>query len=483
MTLRYDQSVFRFQFAALDFTAPQKNRYAYKLDDFDRDWQYTDATRRFATYTNLDPGDYTFRVKASNNDGVWNEQGVALHIRILPPWWSTWWFRVLGAAALFALLWGLYQNRVRELQREEQKFREAVETMPALAFVAEPNGNRTFFNRGWLEYTAVKSEETLRSGWEKVIHPDDLIRVLDRWRMSETTGQPLEYEARLRRGSDGDYRWFQTRARPLRDKRGKIVKWCAVATDIEDRKHAEQLQSDLAHVNRISTLGELAASISHELRQPIAATMLTAATGLKWLKRDEPNVEMASDALGRILDSGRRATEIIERLRSLYKNAPPKREPLAVNEIISEMVVLVRTEAIRYAVSMRADLADHLPNVIADRVQIQQVLMNLMLNGMEAMSETGGVLTVKSKLREDGQIQISVEDTGPGLPQNKDDRIFDAFFTTKPQGSGMGLAICKSIVESHGGRIWANGNDGRGATFHFALPLAPSETNISPDVV
>jgi PAS domain S-box-containing protein len=244
--LRYDQSVFRFQFAALDFTAPQKNRYAYKLDNFDRDWQYADATRRFATYTNLDPGDYTFRVKASNNDGVWNEQGVALRIRILPPWWNTWWFRALSAAALFALLWGLYQNRVRELQREEQKFREAVETMPALAFVAEPGGNRTFFNRGWLEYTGANSEETSGSGWEKAIHPDDLIRVLDRWRMSETTGQPLEYEARLRCGSDGDYRWFQTRARPLRDKRGKIVKWCAVATDIEDRKHAEQLQSDLA---------------------------------------------------------------------------------------------------------------------------------------------------------------------------------------------------------------------------------------------
>ena len=480
--LRYDQSVFRFQFAALDFTAPQKNRYAYKLDNFDRDWQYADATRRFATYTHLDPGDYTFRVKASNNDGVWNEQGVALHIRILPPWWNTWWFRALSAAALFALLWGLYQNRVRELQREEQKFREAVETMPALAFVAEPGGNRTFFNRGWLEYTGVNSEETSGSGWQKAIHPDDLMRVLDRWRMSETTGQPVEYEARLRCGSDGDYRWFQTRARPLRDKRGKIVKWCAVATDIEDRKHAEQLQSDLAHVNRISTLGELVASISHELKQPITAAMLTAATGLRWLKRDKPNVDKVSEALGNILDNGKRASEIIDRLRALYKKAPPKREPLAVNKIISEIVVLLRAEANRCAVSMRADLADNLPSVIVDRVQIQQVLMNLMLNGIEAMSETGGVLTVKSKLREDGQIQISVNDTGPGLPQDKNDHIFDAFFTTKPQGSGMGLAICKSIVESHCGRIWTSGNDGRGATFHFALPVAPSEANLSPDV-
>jgi signal transduction histidine kinase len=235
-------------------------------------------------------------------------------------------------------------------------------------------------------------------------------------------------------------------------------------------------------VNRISTLGELAASISHELKQPITAAMLTAATGLRWLKRDKLNVDKVSDALGNILDHGKRATEIIDRLRALYKKAPPKREPLAVNKIISEIVLLLRAEANRYAVSTRTDLADNLPSVIVDRVQIQQVLMNLTLNGIEAMSETGGVLTVKSKLREDGEIQISVNDTGPGLPQDKNDHIFDAFFTTKPQGSGMGLAICKSIVESHGGRIWASGNDGRGATFHFTLPVAPLEANLSPDM-
>lgn len=483
IALRYDQSVFRFQFAALDFTAPQKNRYSYKLDNFDRDWQYTDATRRFATYTHLDPGHYTFHVRASNNDGVWNEQGVALDIRILPPWWSTWWFRALSAAAMCALLWALYQNRVREMQREEQKFREAVETMPALAFVTDPNGNRTFFNRGWLEYTGLNVAEASGAGWKNAIHPDDLPRVLDRWRMSEITGQALDYEARLRCGSDGNYRWFQTRARPLREKRGRVVKWCAVATDIEDRKHAEQLQSELAHVNRISTLGELTASISHELKQPITAIMLTSTTGLKWLQRMQPNVEKASDALGQILDAGKRATEIIDRLRSLYKKTPPKRESFVVNDIIGEMVLLLRAEAIRYAVSMRADLAASLPNVVVDRVQIQQVLMNLMLNGIEAMNEAGGVLTVKSELRKDGQIQISVNDTGPGLPRDKADQIFDAFLTTKPQGSGMGLAICKSIVESHGGRIWANGGGGRGAVFHFTLPVAPAEANVTTGVV
>jgi PAS domain S-box-containing protein len=477
ITLPYDQSVFRFQFAALDYTAPQKNQYAYKLDRFDRGWQYTDATRRFATYTHLDPGDYTFRVKASNNDGVWNEQGVALHIRILPPWWGTWWFRALFAAALLALVCGLHLIRVQQLRREEQKFREAVETMPALAFVADPMGNHPFVNRGWLEYTGLSPEQASGPGWQKAIHSDDLKRVLERWRTAQETSQPLAYEARIRQGSDGAYRWFQTRARPLLDRRGKVVKWCAVATDIEDRKRAEQLQADMAHVSRVNTMGELVASISHELHQPIAASILNANLAMQFLERNPPDLTQARDRTAKIMEVGTLASEIIDRLRSLYTKEPPKRESLAVNEVISEMVELLRGQAIRHAVSLRANLASDLPNAIADRVQVQQVLMNLMLNGIEAMNETGGVLTVNSQLRENGQIAVFVNDTGPGLPPGKADQIFDAFFTTKPQGSGMGLAISKSIVESHGGRIWANRNGGRGATFHFTLPAAPTETN------
>lgn len=260
------------------------------------------------------------------------------------------------------------------------------------------------------------------------------------------------------------------------------MKWYGAATDIEDRKHAEQLQAELAHVSRISTLGELAASISHELKQPITAAMLTASTGLKWLKRDKPNVEEASDALESIIKDGKRASEIIDRLRSLYTKVPPKREEIAVNEVISEMVVLLRAEATRNAVSMRADLADNLPSAIADRVQVQQVLMNLMLNGIEAMSDTGGVLTVESQSGAQGIIEISVNDTGPGLPHDEADQIFDAFYSTKPQGSGMGLAICKSIVESHGGRIWANSNGGCGAMFHFTLPAGSSEADLPAKV-
>jgi PAS domain S-box-containing protein len=391
-------------------------------------------------------------------------------------------------AAFVGLLWALHQLRIHELQEQEKIFRDAVETMPALAFVADPKGNRTFLNRGWLEYTGLSSEQASGSGWEKAIHPDDLKRVTERWRGSQTTGEPLEYEGRLRRGSDGGYRWFQTRVRPLRDNRGNIVNWCAVATDIEDRKRAEQereklrqLEADLAHINRVSTLGEMAASLSHEIKQPIAAAITSANSCIEWLAHEPPNLDRARAAAARIDKYGNRAAEIIDRIRSLYKKSPSPRELVEVNGIIKEILTLLKCEADRYSVAMRTELAAELPTIMADRVQLQQVLMNLMLNAIEAMEDAGGVVTVKSQLGEDGQIEISVNDTGPGLPLGKADQIFDAFFTQKPQGSGMGLAISKSIVESHGGRIWANGDGGRGATFHFTLPAAPAETNPPAD--
>ena len=180
----------------------------------------------------------------------------------------------------------------------------------------------------------------------------------------------------------------------------------------------------------------------------------------------------ARAAATRIKADGNRAANIIDRLRSLYKKAPPKRDLVAVKDLIAEMAILLRGEANRYAVSIRTDLTADLPLVMADRVQLQQVLLNLMLNAIEAMRETGGVLTIKSQTVNDGQVLISVTDTGMGLPPEKADEIFDAFFTTKPQGSGMGLTISRSIVESHGGSLWATANDGRGAAFHFTLPTA-----------
>jgi signal transduction histidine kinase len=236
-------------------------------------------------------------------------------------------------------------------------------------------------------------------------------------------------------------------------------------------------EAALAHIDRVSTLGELVASLSHELAQPITATTAHAKASLRWLQRDPPNLTEVRKGTERIIEAGTFASEIINRLRSLYKKAPPKRELVLINEVIGEMVLLLRGEANEYAVSIRTDLAAGLPRITADRVQLQQVLMNLMLNGIEAMKEIGGVLTAKTERDECGQVLISVSDTGVGLPAGTAHEIFNAFFTTKPQGSGMGLAISKSIVESHGGQIWANDDGGRGATFHFTLPAVPAETN------
>jgi PAS domain S-box-containing protein len=474
-------------YTALSLSVPEKVRFRYKLEGVDKDWQDA-GTRREAFYNRLGPSKYHFRVIACNNDGVWNEEGAHLDFNIAPAWYQTIWFRGLYVLAFFTLLWGVYQMRVHQLQEQEKKFRDAVETMPALAFVADPRGNRTFFNRGWLEYTGLNSEQASGSGWEAAIHPDDLNCLTERWRASQTTGEPLDYEARLRRGSDGVYRWFQTRARPLRDNRGKIVKWCAVANDIEDRKRAEQereklrqLEADLAHINRVSTMGEMVASISHELAQPITITGAHAKASLRWLQRDPPELTEVRKGTEKIVEASTLASEIINRLRSLYKKAPPKRELVAINEVIGEMAGMLGGQARGHAVSIRTGLKDDLPVTVADRVQLQQVLMNLMLNGIEAIKDAGGVVTVKSQLGANCQIEISVTDTGPGLPLGNAGQIFDAFFTTKPQGSGMGLAISKSIVESHGGRIWANGDGGRGATFYFTLPAAPAETNLPMD--
>ena len=200
----------------------------------------------------------------------------------------------------------------------------------------------------------------------------------------------------------------------------------------------------------------------------ISAAITSANSCIEWLAHEPPNLDRARAAAAKIDKHGNRTAEIIDRIRSFYKKSPPQRELVDVNGIIHAMLTLLKGEADRYSIAMRTGLSAELPNITVDRVQLQQVFMNLMLNAIEAMKESGGELTVKSQLQ-DGQFQFSVSDTGVGLPMEKD-QIFSAFFTTKPQGSGMGLAISRSIVESHGGRLWATANDGRGATFHFTLP-------------
>ena len=234
-----------------------------------------------------------------------------------------------------------------------------------------------------------------------------------------------------------------------------------------------QAQADLAHVSRVTTMGELTASLAHEVNQPIAAAVTNANTCLRWLIRDQPDVAEACAAASRVVKDGTRAAEIVSRVRLLFKKGTPQRELVDVNDIIREMLVLLRGETTRYSVSVRLELAYDLPQVMGDRVQLQQVLMNLMINGMDAMKDVDGTreLAIKSHQAENQEIVVSVTDTGVGLPPQQAAHIFNAFFTTKAHGTGMGLRISRSIVESHGGRLWFVGNSERGATFQFTLPV------------
>jgi signal transduction histidine kinase len=258
---------------------------------------------------------------------------------------------------------------------------------------------------------------------------------------------------------------------PLRDAEGKPYAVCSIATDITEWK---RLQADLTRASRVSSMGELSASLAHEISQPIAATVTNAHACLLWLSRDEPELEEARAAASRIVQNGMRAGEIVKRVRLLFKKEELQWELVDLNEIIREIALLLHSEAIQYGVSVPTELAADLPEVMGDRVQLQQVLMNLMMNSIDAMKVVDGAreLIIRSQRGEDGQVLISVSDTGVGLPPQQADKIFDAFFSTKTHGTGMGLRISRSIIESHGGRLWAADNPPRGARFCFTLPTS-----------
>jgi signal transduction histidine kinase len=289
----------------------------------------------------------------------------------------------------------------------------------------------------------------------------------------------MESEARVRR-ADGQYRWLLIRNVPLRDGAGKIVKWYGTSTDIDDRKRAEgesqrllQLEADLAHINRVNMMGELAASIAHEVNQPLSGVVSNASACLRWLAGEAPDVEEALEAVRDIVRDGKRAGEVIARIRALTRSAAVATERLDLNETIRDVLALVGDEAKRKSVAIRTQFAEDLSPVAGDRVQLQQVVLNLVMNGIEAMSSVGErarQLVITTRDVDPDRVQVTVEDSGIGLSPDTMSRIYEAFYTTKPGGMGMGLSISRSILQNHGGRLWATVNDGPGTSFHFTLP-------------
>jgi PAS domain S-box-containing protein len=497
-------------------------------------------------------------------------------------------------------------------------FRQALETIPAVVVSALPDGSVDFVSQSWLDYTGLAREQWLGSGWMKVTHPEDLDRAVNKWQAALAGGEPVEVETRLRR-ADGKYRWFLGRSVPLRDEKGKIVKWYSTITDIDDRKgveeklrqseaylheaerlghmgsHAHDLSSRitfaspellrifghvpdpdgppqgmlievrdrnaflgrihpedrhsfdemdnrgksaktdyemdyrivlpdgsirhchtvchpvfdrsgnvveyigttmdvterngaeeslrrakeaLAHITRVTTMGELTASIAHEVNQPLTAIINNANACLSLLPNDAPNLEEVREALTEIIDDADRASAVIARVRLLARNTPSEKTNVDLRDVITDVLGLTRHDSAVRRIVIRAELPEALPAVLGDRVQLQQVLLNLVVNGMDAMSaidESKRVLIIcvcQETRNGKPEALLIVRDAGTGLKPEQLDRLFKAFYTTKPQGMGLGLAISRSIIEAHGGRLWAEPNQGPGATFLFSLPAA-----------
>ncbi len=498
------------------------------------------------------------------------------------------------------------------IRASERNLTLIINTIPAFAWSALPDGSAEFFNQHYLDYVGLTQEEARGAGWTTALHPDDIASLVSTWQRIMASEKAGEAEARLRR-VDGEYRWFLFRTNPLLDETGGIVKWYGTNTDIDDRKRAEEqlrqseaflaegerlnltgsfcwcpdtdevsfseqflrifafdpaervtfekishrvhpddlsvlsekvalarqgisdhqseirvrmsdasikylransygtrnrdgrleligaiqdvterrlseqalnkVRSELAHMTRVASLGALTACIAHEVNQPLAGIITNANTCLRMLGSEPPNLDGARETARRTIRDGNRASDVITRLRALFAKKEVAVELVDLNEATREVMALCASELQRARVIARAELAEGLPAVIGDRVQLQQVILNLFSNASAAMSAIDGrprQLSIATRLAENDHVRLTVRDTGVGLDPHTVDRLFEAFYTTKRSGMGLGLSVSRSIVESHGGRLWAEPNDGSGATFSFSLPRAPQTSSSTP---
>ncbi|MDQ7251073.1 PAS domain-containing protein [Dongia sedimenti] len=364
-----------------------------------------------------------------------------------------------------------------KLRESELNLRQLTETIPQMLWSTDPDGKVEYSNTRLQEFMGITAEEFEGHSWADCLHPDDREPTARLWAHCVATGTPYRTEARFCYGGKGTYRWCLTTGLPLRDEDGRIVKWHGACVDLHDWKTAQdelrETQSELAHVTRVMTMGHLTASIAHELNQPLSGIMTNAGTGLRMLTAEPPNVEGARETARRTIRDAKRASEVISRLRALFAKRATASEIVDLNTAVQEVIALSSNELQRNGVIHRVNLKDNLPYAMGDRIQLQQVILNFILNGAEAMETVGDrprELVISTDVDDVGHVRVSVKDVGVGVKPELAEKIFSPFYTTKSSGMGIGLSVSRTIVENHQGRLWAEGNDGPGATFSFSLP-------------
>jgi PAS domain S-box-containing protein len=363
----------------------------------------------------------------------------------------------------------------REILESERQLRILTEAIPQQIWRADASGRIEYCNQHLRAYLG-NASEALGDSFFGILHPEDEPLYRQAWASALATGSSFDIEARVR-GEDGTYRWFLSRAIPQLTEEGKIARWYGIHIDIERQHRAQQglmsAQDNLARLSRVLSMAEMAASIAHELNQPLTAVVTHAYACREWLSSTPANVERAATTADKIVQESTRASAVVKRVRALFRKDQdgPFRESADINQLIRDLARLLREEAIRREVSIRLNLADDLAKVEIDAIQIQQVLLNLANNGMEAMADITGhrELTISTQNHGGREILLSVTDTGNGVPGDFVDKVFEPFFTTKPRGTGMGLALCRTIVEEHDGHIWVSNSPEGGAVFQFTL--------------
>jgi len=372
----------------------------------------------------------------------------------------------------------LNESLEKQVRIRTEELSSIIETIPGLVWCAAPDGELNYLNRRILEYTATNADDWARLGWTCFLHPDDVEPTVRAWSNAVATGQPYDNQIRLRR-SDGVYRWFSVHGQAARDSDDRVTRWYGLFIDICDRKTAEEAlrnsQTQLSRATRTATVGEFAAAIAHEINQPLAAVVTNGHACLRWLSAQPPGLAKAQEAAERIVRDGTEAGEVVRRIRALFKHAPLEKIELDLNEVIAEVLHLLSGEIAKRRVGVETELADDLPTVIGDRVQLQQLVFNLLLNGIEAMDpilDRPKKLSIRTTQENPETALVKIQDSGVGLEDSE--KVFEAFFTTKGNGMGMGLAICRSIIDAHHGRLWAASAEGSGTTFSFTLPVETS---------